>query len=492
MRPGGPPVVGVIGVEAGRRSGHSGVMTSPCQANPPSPGGGSSRRHLLRRWLRGLLVAALGLAAAQLPAGEARWWKGNLHTHTLWSDGDDFPEMIAESYRERGYHFLALSDHNLLSRGERWISLKAVADRAKGEPWRAGIRPRDAFAAYLRRHGPDWVQTRTNPTNGTREVRLKPYDEFRALVEERGRFLLIESEELTQETSQRRQIHLGAINLHEALPAIRGATVPEILQKALDQVAEAGRRSGRPTLLHVNHPNYKWGVTAEDLAAVVGERFFEVWNGVDGDNDPGDALHPSTDQIWDIANTLRLAGLGAPPLQAVASDDSHDYQGNERHSPPFRAWIQVRAWHLTPESLIRAIERGDFYASTGVVLEDVAFDADARRLSLRIHARPGERLTTRFLGTRRGVSLAGRPRLDAAGKVLETTLDYRSGTGPQIGEVLAEVAGPRPSYRMRGDELYVRAVVTSSRAPEVPTTEAEFQQAWTQPVGWKPAVAPQP
>lgn len=484
MRPGGPPVVGVIGVEAGRRSGHSGVMTSPCQANPPSPGGGSSRRHLLRRWLRGLLVAALGLAAAQLPAGEARWWKGNLHTHTLWSDGDDFPEMIAESYRERGYHFLALSDHNLLSRGERWISLKAVADRAKGEPWRAGIRPRDAFAAYLRRHGPDWVQTRTNPTNGTREVRLKPYDEFRALVEERGRFLLIESEELTQETSQRRQIHLGAINLHEALPAIRGATVPEILQKALDQVAEAGRRSGRPTLLHVNHPNYKWGVTAEDLAAVVGERFFEVWNGVDGDNDPGDALHPSTDQIWDIANTLRLAGLGAPPLQAVASDDSHDYQGNERHSPPFRAWIQVRARHLTPESLIRAIERGDFYASTGVVLEDVAFDADARRLSLRIHARPGERLTTRFLGTRRGVSLAGRPRLDAAGKVLETTLDYRSGTGPQIGEVLAEVTGPRPSYRMRGDELYVRAVVTSSRAPEVPTTEAEFQQAWTQPVGW--------
>ncbi len=320
------------------------------------------------------------------------------------------------------------------------------------------------------------------------EINDDPYNPIsahaRALVEERGRFLLIESEELTQETSQRRQIHLGAINLHEALPAIRGATVPEILQKALDQVAEAGRRSGRPTLLHVNHPNYKWGVTAEDLAAVVGERFFEVWNGVDGDNDPGDALHPSTDQIWDIANTLRLAGLGAPPLQAVASDDSHDYQGNERHSPPFRAWIQVRARHLTPESLIRAIERGDFYASTGVVLEDVAFDADARRLSLRIHARPGERLTTRFLGTRRGVSLAGRPRLDAAGKVLETTLDYRSGTGPQIGEVLAEVTGPRPSYRMRGDELYVRAVVTSSRAPEVPTTEAEFQQAWTQPVGW--------
>ena len=135
----------------------------------------------------GILGLLIYLSCLSASAQTLRWWKGNLHTHTLWSDGDDFPEMIAESYRQRGYHFLALSDHNLLSRGERWMSLKSVADRAKGEPWHAGIRPRDAFGAYLRQHGPDWVQTRTNPTNGIREVRLKPYDEFRALVEERGR-----------------------------------------------------------------------------------------------------------------------------------------------------------------------------------------------------------------------------------------------------------------------------------------------------------------
>lgn len=38
-----------------------------------------------------------------------------MHTHTFWSDGDDFPEMVAEWYRKRGYHFLALSDHNVLA-----------------------------------------------------------------------------------------------------------------------------------------------------------------------------------------------------------------------------------------------------------------------------------------------------------------------------------------------------------------------------------------
>src|SRR5262245_12913999 len=52
-----------------------------------------------------------------------RYWKGNLHTHSLWSDGDDFPEMIADWYKRHGYQFLALSDHNRLSEGERWINL---------------------------------------------------------------------------------------------------------------------------------------------------------------------------------------------------------------------------------------------------------------------------------------------------------------------------------------------------------------------------------
>src|SRR4051812_26967133 len=46
-----------------------------------------------------------------------KYWKGNLHTHSFWSDGDDFPEMIADWYRDKGYHFLSLSDHNVLSEG---------------------------------------------------------------------------------------------------------------------------------------------------------------------------------------------------------------------------------------------------------------------------------------------------------------------------------------------------------------------------------------
>lgn len=428
----------------------------------------------------------LALADVCPAADEPRWWKGNLHTHTLWSDGDDFPEIVAEWYRDRGYHFLALSDHNVLSQTERWIAVSNVADRAKGEPWRgASHTPRDAFAGYLQRFGPHWVETRTHPTNGQYQVRLKPFDEYRARVEETGRFIMIQAEEVTQNATNGRAIHMGAINIHEWIASQTAGTVPEVMTRVLQAVEQSAAKTGRQVLVHVNHPNYKWGVTAEDLASVVNEDFFEIWNGVDGDNDPGDALHPSTDEIWDIANTLRIVAFQASPLYALATDDSHHYQGNKTRALPGRAWIMVRSRFLTPEFLIRAMRAGDFVATTGVLIDDLVFDASARTLSLRIQPQPDETFVTRFIGTRRGVNVTGRARTDPSGKVVETTLDYRSDAGPQIGEVLAEVSGLNPSYTLAGDELYVRAVVTSSARIDVPSTENEFKQAWTQPVGWR-------
>ncbi len=62
------------------------------------------------------------------------WLKGNTHTHSLWSDGNDFPEMIADWYKERGYNFLVLSDHNTLSRGERWMSVADIS-AARSASW---------------------------------------------------------------------------------------------------------------------------------------------------------------------------------------------------------------------------------------------------------------------------------------------------------------------------------------------------------------------
>jgi hypothetical protein len=435
-------------------------------------------RTLVIRSASGLLAAVALLWGASdggpSPDPEPRWWKGNLHTHTYWSDGNQFPEMVAEWYRDHGYHFLTLSDHNILSRGQRWV---AAAELNR----RAGV---DAVARYRQRYGDAWVQTRGDAASGGLEVRLKPLGEVRALVEEPGRFLMMEGEELTGAAGDGRTLHMNATNLAEWVPFVKGATVRESMVRNLEAVEQSAARTGQDVLAHLNHPNFRWGVTAEDLAAVVEERFFEVWNGVDNDNDPGDAVHPSTEQIWDIANTLRKLRYQGPPLFGLATDDSHHYHGNRQQCMPGRAWVMVEARRLSPESILGALRAGRFYATTGVVLEEVRFDPQARRLSLRIHAEPGEEFVTRFIGTRRGASIRGVPRRDAAGEPVDTTLDYRTSSGPPIGEVLAEVPGLSPGYDFRGDELYVRATITSTGRPEVPSREHPCKRAWTQPAGW--------
>jgi hypothetical protein len=51
-------------------------------------------------------------------ARAGHWYKGNLHTHTTQSDGLFTPEQAIAWYRERGYDFLALTDHWVLTHGQ--------------------------------------------------------------------------------------------------------------------------------------------------------------------------------------------------------------------------------------------------------------------------------------------------------------------------------------------------------------------------------------
>ena len=55
-----------------------------------------------------------------------------------------------------------------------------------------------------------------------------------------------------------------------------------------------------------------------------------------------------------------------------------------------RGWVMVRADTLSAEALVAALEAGDFYGTTGVVLEDVR--ADASGLSLKIRPECTEHL----------------------------------------------------------------------------------------------------
>src|SRR5262249_9637355 len=153
-----------------------------------------------------------------------------------------------------------------------------------------------------------------------------------------------------------------------------------------------------------------------------------------------------------------------------------------------RGWIMVRARHLTPESILNAIEAGDYYASSGVTLREVRYTPESRVLELAIEPERTARDTTQFIGTKKGYDAARKPGLGKEGKPLPVTQHYSD----DVGRVLATVEGTAARYELTGDELYVRAVITSTEPPENPSFANQRRQAWTQPVGWERWMSPPP
>ncbi len=394
-----------------------------------------------------------------------RWWKGNLHTHSLWSDGNDFPEMIADWYRRNGYNFLALSDHNVLSQGTKWMKLTAIESR----------NAKDALPKYLARFGADWVETRGDRDDRTFEVRLKPLAEVRSLVEQSGQFLMIPSEEITDDGA-----HINATNIAEVIQPQGGNSVRETIQNNFRAVDEQAKRLGRTIIPHLNHPNLgNKGISAEDLAALVQDEFFEVFNGVDKDGDHGSDRRHSLETLWDITSTLRISEFNAAPMFALATDDSHHYHGGD-NAAPGRGWIMLQAKRLSPESVLNAMKTGNFYASSGVTLQRVDFDPRTKTIRIEIEPDGDATFTTEFIGTPADFDKTTTARLGKDGSEVKGTLDYSS----DVGKVLATETGLSVSYQLTGNELYVRATVTSSKAPDNPTSESPLEKAWTQPVGW--------
>lgn len=434
-----------------------------------------------------IMMPATGRGAvgpSPVPGNEARWFKGNLHTHSLWSDGDDYPEMIADWYKRNGYQFLGISDHNVLQQGQRWLELKPPAEGKSATPQNGGG---VALEQYLGRFGPDWVEQRES--SGKTAIRLKPLAEYRSLLEEPGRFLMISSEEITSSWKRPKTetapaaggpVHMNVTNPRDFIPPVGGDSALSVMQRTIDAVLAQRAKTGQPMFPHLNHPNFGWGVTAEELMQLRGEQFFEIYNGHPGVHNDGDATHLGTDEMWDAILTRRIAELHLPLMFCMAVDDAHAYHGMKLgQSNPGRGWVMVRAKNLTAESIITAMEAGDFYASSGVTLADVK--RGGNQLEVEIHAEPGVTYLTKFIGTRIGYDAASQLLLRPEGEAAGATVPHRR-YSKEVGAVLAEVPGSHASYTMHGDELYVRAKIISSKPKPNASVAKEVECAWTQPL----------
>jgi hypothetical protein len=301
------------------------------------------------------------------PAG--RWFKGNTHTHTLNSDGDSTPDEVVRWYREHGYHFLVLTDHNYLTSVE---GLNAV-------------------------HGAD------------------------------EKFIVIQGEEVTS-SFEGRPVHVNGLAVETLVPAQTGSSVLDVLQKSTDAIRGA---QGIP---HVNHPNFGWAITADDLRQLERTRLFEIFNGHPQVNNAGGGGMPGLEEMWDrILTSGRL-------MYGIAVDDAHHFKrpGDPTASGPGRGWVHVRAERLEARAIVEALERGEFYASTGVELAE--YGVTPAGITLKVRAPSWSRYRVQFIG--------------------------------RDGRLLDEQTDSSASYTFRGDEGYVRAKILESNG----------LVAWTQPV----------
>jgi predicted metal-dependent phosphoesterase TrpH len=307
-------------------------------------------------------------ARAEQPA-TTRWYKGNTHTHTLNSDGDSSPDEVVRWYREHGYQFVVLTDHNFLTSVEGLNALMGADER----------------------------------------------------------FLVIRGEEVT-DRFETKPIHVNGLEVKSVVQPQGGRSVLETVQRNVDAIRGAG---GVP---HINHPNFGWSITADELAQVRNNRLFEIFNGHPMVNNLGGGGVPGLEDAWDAILTKGVL------LYGIAVDDAHNFKRpwDADASKPGQGWIYVRSTRLNGPDLLAAMERGDFYASTGVELQD--YQATSKAVTITVRQRTFEKYRIRFIG---------------------------SG-----GRVLQETASSPATYQITGTEGYVRAKVLGSNG----------HVAWTQPV----------
>jgi hypothetical protein len=370
---------------------------------------------------------------------QKHWFKGNLHTHSYWSDGDEFPEVIMDWYKSNDYQFVALTDHNTLAEGDKWkvISQDSIYQKA--------------FKSYLDTYGSNWVKYKIDSLNQTR-VKLKTYKEYKGRFEERGKFLIIQSEEISDHF-EGKPLHMNATNIKKKIDPQGGNSVVEVLQNNIDEVIRQRDELNVPMIVHVNHPNFGYAVSLEDMIGLRDERFFEVYNGHYSVHNSGDSSHMSTESMWDHINIEYLQN-NKPMIFGIATDDAHHYHVQGRKwANAGRGWVMVQADSLNPKSLITAMESGEFYASTGVELKDLTLDNNT--LSVEVNQETGVTYKIAFIGCKKGKT---------------------------VPEEFMSTVGNKASFDLTNDLLFVRCKITSSKLHGNPIEDLLYETAWTQPV----------
>ena len=301
------------------------------------------------------------------------WYKGNTHTHSTISDGSPEAPIIAQRYKNHGYDFLLITDHNTFN----------------------------AFDT-----GWNWEYLNSNPS-------LYP--------------LMINGVEMTN------HYHVTGIGINRPLHAAQS------LLSEIETVQADG------AIAALNHPSWtedRRGLSHSSFVSTVIDAMDATGlNQVEVANMGTREFLVSDEIFWDeILSTGRK-------MYGIASDDSH--LTSEANTPHFGGsgygWIVVYASSLTKANILKSIKNGNYYASTGIILDDYKIDYQNR--SIIITSQNGTSIS--FIG--------------------------------KNGKTLKTINSNSASYTFTGAELYVRSEITDGAS-----------MAWTQPVFFSDFPTPTP
>lgn len=273
--------------------------------------------------------------------------KGQTHVHTNRSyDARTPPADVVKFYRDRGYDFLALTDHN-----------RVTLQQDSG--------PMLVFAG---------VELSQNST----QCEPAPAPGYRCLF------------------------HLSGLFLDPARDAQEGERIPLAFRPGrLDayraELEIVGRLGGVPVL---NHPLFHFAADGRLVRALAteGVHHVELWNASLDQQHPDsrESAERRAEALWDevLSQGTRVFG--------VATDDAHHFADAAERARVGkfayvgdRAWIMLRA-EKNAASIRAAFLAGDFYASTGVTL--VSLEKTGGAMALEVAPTPGRSTTIRFVG----------------------------------------------------------------------------------------------
>lgn len=238
---------------------------------------------------------------------DCHWYKGNLHSHTINSDGKLTPEQAVRKYHEHGYQFLCLSEHDLYTDYRSQLNQDDFI-----------ILPGLEASSSLLHSEDDRTCIKTHHMHGILGTQQ---------MQDNASYHFAHNEILTA------AIHYGCWDGFAAA------------QKLVDTLHKHG------CLVTYNHPIWS-RIEPQEIVNLKGVWGIEIYN-YNTVNESGTGADTA---YWDLM--LR----SGHQIYGFASDDNHN-QGKFPDS--FGGWVQVAASALNHDSIVSALLMGKFYSSSG-------------------------------------------------------------------------------------------------------------------------------